>query len=318
MKIMLFILLAFLMVSVSIQARPEEEICGENLDGYIAEIKSLEKEIHKLNLINGMHLSRDQMKLILKEARFLEDDLKDPDEGRPEALKTGAEEVKVLRSLRDSLEKGKDNFHALKEKYKRIEEKKRKPGRLRPQVLKRVEEAALRVEGVLTGAQQEILSAFKPCLIPTQDLKNPVRVGQASNTGPVERYLDLIRMLPDFVYANQLNDIVDQAVTVASHRMGDLEGTKRADYTRKMLKISRQAREMNDVDYALSRSELAVQLDPVDQTLKIKDNLSEMGVSRYQIQGKIVQFLLTPKVIPLLERRLERMKAEDQARSKGH
>jgi len=279
------------------------------LDSSISKIKELKADINLLNLVNGLNLTKAQIRSILREARLVEKDLCAVKQAAVDESKAMEEEYKLLKSVQRSLNDNKDVSSSLRSRHAVMMERRRSNTvwKLRPQALKRVQESAGRVTEALTPAQQEIISTYKPCLIPPKNLKDPVRVGQAKSTGAMEKFLDWVRALPDPVYANQMDEIIENVIIRVEKHVGVMKEEDRWDYSDRLKDVSERARNMNDVDFELSKPGLAAELDPGDRSELLKECLAEMGVKKYQLEGKVTQFLLVPRIIKILEKRLKQM-----------
>jgi hypothetical protein len=125
----------------------------------------------------------------------------------------------------------------------------------------------------------------------------------------VEQFLTYVRNLPEPVFANRLESIVEDAVKGMELHAGALEEDARIDYMDKMMDVCCRGRRMGDVEFELNKNSLAKELALADRVADLQKSLSRMGVARYQLEGKITQFLLAPRIIPILERRLDPSKA---------
>jgi hypothetical protein len=278
----------------------------EALDACLREVRDLKADITLLNLINGMHFSREQLREILTQARKLEPDLAPL--LRSEDEEDLDREIDILESMCSDLKRRGEISSAKQARYRELNRKKqqkKKIWKLTPGLKEKVEKSAQGIAETLSPAQQEVLLEYKPCLIPPRNLKNPVRVGQAHDTGPMQKLLEGVRNLPEVVYVNAIDDIVAEAVQRAEHNVGVMPGEDRDAFISNMLDTIERVRNMSEVDFALNRDTLALSIAPVDRAELIKECLAEMGVPKYQVQGKVVQFLLVPRVVPILEKRLE-------------
>ncbi len=280
---------------------------GQGLDQCILEIRELKVDINLLNLINGLYLTEALIKALLKEAKRLEKDLRSEDQ-RGDTLREMDEEIAVLRQVRDRLQDGKKVPLKLKSRYEVMMTRRSKPGsmwRKCPQVAQRVEESTRRVAEFLTPAQREVLSTFKSCLIPPRDLKNPVRVGQAGTSGRSEKMLEKIRTLPEAVYQEQCDKWIDQYIVQNERYLGEREPEEKRRCAARVLGAFEQVRGMDDVEFLLNVSAIAESLAPVDRVELLQESLVDMGVLKFGLEGRIVYYLLSPPIIPLLTRRLQ-------------
>jgi hypothetical protein len=288
----------------------EEEATCQDLDACLAEIHELEADINLLNLVNGLHLTKEQIQVILKGAKGLEKELKGWEGAKEENSRLMEEEIKMLQSLLDHLRKGRTVPNAMRTRYEEFKKRQhsgKHAWKLKPKVLERVQEAAGRVQACLTSAQQEILSTYKPCLIPPKDLKDPVRVGQAAESAHMEGFLEKVRRLPDFLYVNRLDDILAYVVNRIERHGGGMDAKERDRYIQKLKKVCHRVRDMSETAFQLEKPDLAAQLEMKDKAWALVEQLADMGVAKYQLEGRIIQFLLVPRIIPILENRLDRM-----------
>lgn len=161
------------------------------------------------------------------------------------------------------------------------------------------------LNSVLTPAQVEVVRTFTPCTIPPRELKDPVRVGQASNElDDVLQELDHLRRLPrvaaDQVIPPLVRDRLEPwaALTTSSQRDGEEARLKT---------ILRRACAMEETDYAVSREDLARELTRGRREFEAKEK--EIAAHYEDVYGglsRTAQFLLNPRVADLLEEKLRR------------
>jgi hypothetical protein len=145
----------------------------------------------------------------------------------------------------------------------------------------------LAAESVLRPGQLDVLRDYKPCLIPPKNLKDPVRVGQAGDTGRLAQWLERARGKNDNHVARMIGRLIECEV---KHRgpMGESEKVERRQL---LTEAARTAAGMSDVEFALSKDELAETI----QLPNRKDELiAEIDVMRRQRlkPGRTSKFLL--------------------------
>ena len=306
----LYLVAACLAATVPVLAEDGRPV-PEDLDACIKEVRALQADINLLNLVNGLNLTKEQVAGMLKEAQGVEEYLAPLDRTAREERALRAEEAEVLRAVRDRLLKEGAVPPTLEARWRVLEQRRHRmegKWKLRPQALERIRSAAGRVERMLSGAQLQVLCEYQACLIPPKNLKDPVRVGQARSTGPGEARLEQVRALPDEVYGRLLPTIIEKLTAAAEHHAGAMDEAERKAYRKRVLETLKAARAMDDVEFALNKSDLAARLEPEDRAEVLVDRLASMGIERYGIQGRITRFLLVPRIIPILKKRLPRMK----------
>jgi hypothetical protein len=276
------------------------------------EIRELRADINLLNLYNGLNLTMEQVKVILREARSLARESKGGTEvSAREEKKLLEKERAMLADLKENLYEGDDVSHSLRSRYDNFMRNQwaDKTRHLDRKYLEKVHASAAAVHAALTDAQLEVLRTYQPCLIPPRDLRDPVRVGQAADHTRTVSILERIRELPDFVYAENRDHIVAVLVKAAEKHAGKMSDQDRAAYADKVGAIIDRARAMNETEFLFNRQAMAAEVEPEDRIESIKAELAGMGLQAAEMQGKITRFFLTPRAVPIMEKRLEQMKA---------
>ncbi len=279
-----------------------------DLDTCYREIRELRADINLLNLYNGMHLTVEQIEIILAQARKVARERGPVKEAVPiEELK---EELVLLDEVRRKLHAGKDVSTTYRARYDNMmRQRSRSFMKAHTHEMRAcVEQCAAAVEGALTDSQIEVLATFKPCLIPPKDLKDPVRVGQASDGSRFVPLVEKIRSIPKSRYGAGSEKIIEHLVNLAEKHMGKMRDDDREAYRQRLRYTFHKARSMTEEEFLFNKQELADGIEPPDQIGQIKEKLEKMGVPRFAARGQIAQYFLTPRAIPILERRLEQMK----------
>ena len=163
-----------------------------------AYLENVRKKINLLNLMNGLNLTADQMGDIVKENRSLG---KRPpaDPARTATFRTsaGAAYQQALENAVKSAEKGHWSYKENGEDLARLrrarsgEELFASTGGSSPvRAAATPQDAAKSIYDSLTEAQRTVMVTYKPCLIPPKNLKDPVRVGQASDSSHAVQILE--------------------------------------------------------------------------------------------------------------------------------
>ncbi len=240
-----------------------------------------------VNLVNGLNLSDEQMRTILKCLRKKERILK-ADQWR-----------RVIRgylAVRDMLERGgplteeaRDVFMYTETLFLYLDREKDRVGR-------DLERLVDEVHKCLTDGQREVVRTFIPCHLPPREMTDPVRAGQARTPGHELNMLKTAREMVDWEFERWF---AKEIAPMARHRAEVLK-TRPEDEVRRVRRIFEKARRMSRVDFELNRNELAGKLDIVDPQPGTKE------VTRPErVREKIRDFLLNERLIDLLERRLK-------------
>ncbi|NOZ64708.1 MAG: hypothetical protein GXO71_07290 [Caldiserica bacterium] len=290
----------------------------QNVDNSAQEIVSMMKEINKLkhrisfwNLFNGLNLSQDQIEeLIAINTEY-----------REKLRESTAKAIKALSESRVSLEKWEQ---AIRD-GNLPEERMRQAGRASHitkefyQQLKDIKEPFLsRLNNVFTDAQKEVIRGFKPCVVPPTDLRDPIRVGQASSNEYAVRMLKRIRSIPSQKFPSALDRIVDIHADKISrrYRLTDNEIEQERQRMRDFLK---KVYYMDDVDFEMNKEELADEFKYKDKVELLREDLRNIQQELHRTQkvrdpvgtSKIVRYFLDPEIIPLLQYRLNLLRSSN-------
>ncbi len=119
---------------------------------------------------------------------------------------------------------------------------------------------APKVDAVLNEGQRAIFSDFACCLVPPSNLSDPVRVGQAAVPDWANDLLRKVRTIPAGTWPHYRNRIADFFAGLEdARRPGITEADKEATRAR-LKKVMDEARGLSEMDFELSRQELAGRL----------------------------------------------------------
>jgi len=266
--------------------------------------KDLRREINLHNLFNGLNLTNDQatrLVALAREAQSLRSSTFDAaNERTGQVLDTYRRILDVVRAGRP-LPGSLQAMGGLME----LEEK-----RLHKTWLQAMAALEARVVRVLTPAQRKILNDFDPCLIPPDNLTSPVAVGQVKDTRGAKEVLEAVRALPEAGFDAACRRRLAVHVAMLEKFLGPMDPTRRDDELARMVAVCRQARRLDDVEYALQLDDLADRLNLDAQKDRFKAKAEEFMALVEQVQGGLIgtvaKHFLDPLVIPVLEGHLTR------------
>lgn len=249
--------------------------------------RELRQEIVLLNLINGLHLSEEQMGFLTRKAREAQNIREAFIEEYHRHSDTSSQSLEGLREeLID------DKGYVSDEVSRELHHANIEMVKLRSEYQNDIDRIVEDVKGVLRKAQLYIIEEFKPCLVPP---KGPLRVGQAGDAAVGVKHLERIRKIPDNRYSLKKYELTDRILErILLHKPRDIEIDKESARD-KILSIFDEARQLSGVDFKLKKEELAKEL---------RDNIIPKSKT-IDIDIKIERFLLASTVIPILEQRLE-------------
>jgi len=182
----------------------------------------------------------------------------------------------------------------------------------RPRRLSKAELVELErsIEQLLNPGQLQVLAEYKACLIPPKNLKDPVRVGQANDDSAYERWLERSRRLT----GPALDRAIDQVLQQESERLGELSRAERQKRAALLGRTVRRAAAMSDVEFEISKSELAARLTPPDRVGELRAEIERLARALGE-PGRLSRFMLNPEFIGQLRQRGEQLVAGPERRS---
>ena len=274
--------------------------------GLERQAKQLRREISLHNLFNGLNLTVNQMEQILKETRraYLL---------RKEVFgsgnKRGKQVLGAYRRILKSVSNGEripKDLEALGGLMELTEKREKK------RYLKKMRALERKVLEIMSPAQRKVFRGFDPCLIPPQNLGEPVQVGQASSHNEAKRVLELVRQLPKFGFERQCRKMLKQHMAQLEKFLGPMEPKRKESELTRMVAICGKARNLSDIDFALQADDLAEELELDKQKSIFKNKAEEFMKLIEKVQGgrigKVAKHFLDPLVINILEKRIERAK----------
>jgi hypothetical protein len=251
----------------------------------IAEVGELRREIQLLNLINGLELSADQMRVILEKAREAEE-IREELRGEAEEKEDGL--VEVLSELRATLMRGEGVSPSLREQVHGAESTSRG---LKEEYEGEMTRLALEIKDVLGEHQLYALEQFVPCLIPPE---GEARIGQAEGTAQAERQLARIRAIPGPLFEARKEEIAQRVIERIREHLPKGILINEEEEKKEIIALLERARALSEVEFELEKSNLV-------QQLKSRYTLPRLPVD---VSVKVERFLLDPLIIPLLEEKL--------------
>jgi hypothetical protein len=160
----------------------------------------------------------------------------------------------------------------------------------------------LAAELVLRPGQLEVMRTYKPCLIPPKNLKDPVRVGQASGSTRMGPWLANARRKPD----RQVERMIDRLMEKETAHLGPMDEAALQQRRNLLRETARHAAEMSDVEFALNKDELAEAIRPPNRKEELGTDINAMRRERLQ-PGRTSRFLLNRGFADVLEARYEQL-----------
>ena len=248
---------------------------------------TMRKRIIIYNLINGLYLTREQMRFILskaKEVDSLREELKEKMEVRKK------EQLSLLVKLEDEVKKEiPQPSYGLARKIHHNNIYARKLHREYIEILDR---AVQEIKLCLTPTQIYNIKAFKPCLVPPE---GAARIGQSEEDKGLVRLLERIREMPQYRYMNKKDKIIERFVERIYLKYPRTEQEKIVKKVPALRNIMDEVRSLSNEDFALQKKDLAK---------KIKDLIGGDKEREVDVNKRIERFLLDSQTIYVLEDKL--------------
>lgn len=270
--------------------------------------RELSRDIPALYLVNGLFLAPDQVRTLLSLCAQARDAAA---AAREQADRLCAQHAASLAAEREraaarfaQLARGDTPRKPSPTARRELESLRRGLRQIRQRARARLSPLVDRAYGLLTESQKQIITNYKPCFIPTQDFRNPERVGQAvGDTSVGERILSRLRRAPHARARAATDRALDGLVAYAMREYHlayseELEQELRADFSERLQAAHARARAMSDAEFELEKSALARNL------LSLEGQSSDRHATPAVVRWKVKTYLLNPGLIPVLEQRL--------------
>ncbi len=277
-------------------------------------VRMLRTDINTLNLINGLHLSQEQMVRLREVARCLRELWEmPPKELEPTALSALTE---TLQAMKRFLQNGREVPPSLLHRAAQLARELRL---LPPPPPTELRNLARQVADFLTDEQKQVLADYKPCLIPPKNLKDPVRVGQAPNLSGVLKALERLRQIPPLVYQRQKVEIVERLAKQIEARGGTYPPEERPAFLKRLTELVDRVRHLSAVEFALQAEQLANEFRLLHRKDALEEQLKALTADRAEeaLLDKIVNNLLHPRLPLLIEERWQVLATTQPGDGKG-
>lgn len=292
--------------------RDEGTVAGvRDLPALEKEVGALRADINILNLVNGLHLTPHQLVHLLRSAREAKDLLDGAAPPAPDP-KAVSREAKALEEIRAAMLAGNPAPEDALRDLGNARARRRAPRRTGAEVEKGLAALEDGVEAELLPTQKEVIRTYKACLVPPKDLRDPVRVGQASDAGPMVRLLERVVQIPAEQWEKGAARVVDRVIEEEQEHKGRLNGVEEAERRAALRAGFEEARALPAADFEMRKEALAERLDAPDRVHDIVLELQSIA-DACGAPGKTARILLDPRAIPIYERRIEMLR--DAART---
>ena len=256
----------------------------------LEEVKSIKEEIQIINLLNNLDLRQGQIEFIIQkatEAKAIREDIHDKLSANKSRL------VESYDAIKEEVSQGRVNLNA-KEK-RDFHKVQRETEEAISQAYDKIDAIAAVVEGRLESFQLVALDNYKACVIP---IMQEGRIGQSDSPTGLVKILEKIKDMPDERYIKKKDILVKRMTDQITKKKYMGIRVDETEIKSRILKIFDKARNMSEVDFMINKESLAKQLK--EDIIPARKTASRTD--------KIKKFLLSDKIIPILEDRLSKRK----------
>ncbi len=245
-----FIFIVAIMKGFSLDEKPYVYPRRKHKRGYYAsyEYKKMERDLHTLNLVNNLYLSKEQMNELLplvEESKKLDEELEkvnmENSKGLMKVIAKIKKQLMVENSIDQDLQDELDKYQV--PIYKKLAE-----------IRKKKRELIEKVKTILNPNQIKIIEAYEPCIVPNEDASDPERIG---GTVPEDRFMEIlekIRKMPEDKYQQEKDKILKQKWIMMDAYNTDQQ--KEAVLSQ-MENAMDKARKLSDEEFEIQKKELA-------------------------------------------------------------
>lgn len=234
------------------------------------------RDLHSLNLINGLNLSKDQMQKmspLLEESRTMESGLRKIKEERL------ARYNRILASLRERLMSHND---ITEEQQKSLDEISLPIDRVVAANRDRMRILIGKVKEILNENQRLLLCRYEPCMVPTPNVSDPERIGGVVDSQKFGLELERLRKLDQKAYEKAKKECLDEKTM----RMKVFNTREQiGSVISQMEKAMDMARTLDDAEFQMRRDELAA----VKMPAAIRQDVEDDFICRYMLNPFLIE-----------------------------
>ncbi len=280
-----------------------------------SEVIDQREQINLLNLMNGLHLSREQLSALVDLGDRVGEDSGDyVTRARPSAFASlgvgpvflesddedgGQRIAQEMERFRAELGRGR---LPAKKTVRRIETIAGSTPRNGPPLPKeKVDAYAREAIEILSPAQERVLIEFRACLLPPKELTDPVRVGQAGNSEKYLRELRALRELPEDRYQESRETLAEKTLSRIEKDKGSWPEDKRGQALEELLAIFDEVRELDDAAFTIRAPDLSGRMEQLELKSRF---LAEMRADHQELLVARVRNHLLKPCVPELAREM--------------
>lgn len=263
-------------------------------------IQDINFQISTLNLINGLYLSKDQLKSLLDLARQGKEALK---EFKAEYARTFKEMEIAYTQLRKEVMVGTGISRTTKARVMALHEKELQIQFAFGNEIGKLEEKA---RNLLTENQLHVVNEFSPCLLPPQKLGEPARAGQAVETDDIKNVLRNLRKIQSEQWNAFKEILLESHVKKVEPIFGLRTQAHKKSEKKRMTNIIEKARAMDETTFERKIDDLALEVIAPIAQIEASIRKIEPLAKRCHGYGKMGKLLLDPRCVEIYEERLAR------------
>ena len=261
----------------------------------MTELRELHREISLLNLVNGLYLSDEQTESLL-DVLYDVKNLKEKYIKRLIALTPEMEEAYTALKedlIEDDLIEEQTERRAAEIHHEEIQ--------LRDDYLKELSSIEEEAKNILTEKQLQLLEDFRPCLLPPKG-PNMSPIGHLGGTSPHENILNMLRKAPEHRFGDAAARAVEEYIGRYERFNKKLTYSEKHDMRLRLMEMAYRIRFLSEPEFEIQKAGI---IEELGLPFKKEKSVAPEKQRKKDEPGKLADFLLDTRLIPLLEKKLE-------------
>lgn len=257
-----------------------------------SDYRVLERDLHTINLVNGLYLNEGQLKALLPLVREGDQMSRELNELMSENY---GEIRKVMKEIRVHLM---DDTSVTPQQQERLDRYSMPIYKKIGDNREKMRELIRKTRAILNPNQLAIIESYEPCIVPQHDASNPEKIGGAAGQGKILEILEDARELSDEEYEEFKQEVLEKERIV----MRVFNTPQQITSVLNQMEIAMdKARTMSDTEFHLQANELS--------RIEMPQSGRPKGIN--MTDEFIEKYLLNPFMTEIIQHNLKKLKGEE-------